>query len=215
MKELQPWTIDYFEEKFEKPDPWKYFASPYEKIKYRRQLDIIQDRCPNPAKILEIGSAEGAQTLLLAETFPEAKITSIEISSKAIQRAEHNLEAHKNRLELINGDIAKCKQKLKDDYFDICVWSESVYYLGAQLPMIATYDLLGKIVGKLKARGLLIMANTIDLPEDVPESIVTKEPLINCFFGMLSALLAPVSRSVYIEEKLGRFYKYQIWAFER
>jgi tRNA1(Val) A37 N6-methylase TrmN6 len=108
MKELHPWTTDYFEEKFEEPDPWKYFASSYEKIKYRRQLDIIQDRCPNPDKILEIGSAEGAQTLLLAETFPEAKITAVEISSKAIQRAEYNLAAHKNRLELINDDIANC-----------------------------------------------------------------------------------------------------------
>jgi hypothetical protein len=90
-----------------------------------------------------------------------------------------------------------------------------VYYMGAQLPMIATYDLLGKIVGKLKARGLLIMANTIDLPEDLPESIMTRKPLIECYCTMLSALLAAVSGSAYMEEKLGRIYKYQIWVFER
>jgi hypothetical protein len=74
---LDPWSIDYFEDKFAKPDPWKYFTTIYERTKYQRQLDIIKDRNPNPQSILEIGSAEGAQTLLLADQFPEANITAI------------------------------------------------------------------------------------------------------------------------------------------
>ena len=45
-----PWAIDYFEEKFAKPDPWKYFTSPYERTKYQRQIDVIKDRNPNPRK---------------------------------------------------------------------------------------------------------------------------------------------------------------------
>jgi len=50
MKVLHPWAIDYFEEKFAKPDPWKYFTSPYEKKKYQRQLDLIKGPLPIPKR---------------------------------------------------------------------------------------------------------------------------------------------------------------------
>ena len=58
--------------------------------------------------------------------------------------------------------------------------SESVYYAGARLPLTKTYDLLGRIMDKLKVRWLLVMANTVDLPEDIPEHIVTKRPTMDC-----------------------------------
>ncbi|MDM7912871.1 MAG: class I SAM-dependent methyltransferase [Methanotrichaceae archaeon] len=101
----EPWTINYLEEKFVRPDPWRYLTSPYEQTKYRRQIDVIKDRRPEPKRILEIGSAEGAHTLILAESFPSARITAVEISSKAIVRARERLENHKDRIELVNADI--------------------------------------------------------------------------------------------------------------
>jgi tRNA G46 methylase TrmB len=87
-RKLDSWSNDCFEDKFAKSDPWKYFTSAYERTKYQRHLDIIKDRSTNPnaQKILEIGSAEGAQTLLLADQFPKANITAIEISSHSAGR---------------------------------------------------------------------------------------------------------------------------------
>jgi ubiquinone/menaquinone biosynthesis C-methylase UbiE len=215
MNSPQPWAIDYFEEKFAKPDPWKYFTSAYEKIKYQRQLNIIKDRSPDPQKILEIGCAEGAMTLLLAESFQSSRITAIEISSNAFRRAQDNLKRFEDRIELMNADIVDCLPELKNKYYDVIVWSESIYYLGARLSQAAIYDLLATAIAKLKAGGLFVTSNTSDLPEGIPESTVTKRPLIDCYYVMLSSLASPISRSIYVEEKLGRMYEYQTWAFEK
>ncbi len=215
MKSLQSWTLDYFEDKFAKPDPWMYFTSPYERTKYQRQLDIIKDRSQNPQEILEIGCAEGAMTLLLARSVQDARITAVEISSKAFRRAQENLKQFDDRIELINADIAEYLAQLKENHYDVIIWSESIYYLGARLSQVAIYDLLSKTLSSMKAGGLLITANTLDLPESIPESVMTKRPLIDCYYVMLSGLASPISRSTYVEEKMNRMYEYQIWAFEK
>lgn len=215
MKTPQPWAVDYFDEKFEKTDPWKYFTSPYERMKYQRQLNIIKDRSPDPQRVLEIGCAEGAMTLLLAESFRSSKITAVEISSNAFRRAQDKLRQFENRIELINADITECLAGLNDRYYDIVVWSESIYYLGARLSETAIFDLLATTVSKLKTGGLLVTANTLNLPEGIPESVVTKRPIIDCYYVMLSSLASPISRSTYFEEKLNLIYEYQIWTFEK
>jgi trans-aconitate methyltransferase len=215
MESSQPWSIDYFDVKFMKPDPWKYLTSPYERTKYQRQLDIIKDRYPDPQNILEIGCAEGAQTLLLAKRFPEARITSVEISSNAFRRAKDNLKQYADRITLVNADILEYQAQLEENYYDVIVWSESIYYLGGRLSLTTMYCILGRVLSKLKAGGLLIMANTVDLPEAIPESAVTKRPLIDCYYVILSSLINSVSKSTYLEEKLGKMYEYQIWVFKR
>ncbi len=215
MESSQPWAVDYFEEMFIKPDPWKYFTSPFEQTKYRRQLDIIKDRYPDPQKILEIGGAEGAQTLLLAGQFPRAKITSVEISSKAFRRAKDNLKRYADRIDLVNADIVEYQTRLEENCFDVVLWCESIYYLGGRLPLTDIYDLLGEISRKLKVGGLLIMADTVNLPKAIPESAVTVRPLIDCYYVILSSLMVPVSKSTYVDGKLGRTYEYQIWVFRR
>ncbi len=215
MAYLEPWTQEYMEEMFSRPDPWKYFTSPYEQKKYQRQIDAIKDRNPFPEKILEIGPAEGAHTLLLAQHFPLASITGVEISSKAVKRAEKNLKPFAERVELVNADIVNYESQIEDASFDICIWSESVYYLGARLSLIQINRLLSRIVGKLRVGGLLMMANSVDLPENIPESAVTKRPFIESYHSLLSNLVLPVLKAAYTEEKLGRKYEYQIWAFQR
>jgi hypothetical protein len=54
----------------------------------------------------------------------------------------------------------------------------------------------------------------VDLPEGIPEHIVTKRPIIECYYSLLSSLASPILKSKYREVKLGRMYEYQIWAFE-
>ncbi len=210
---LEPWTVDYLEEKFAKPDPWKYLTSPYERTKYKRQIEIIRDRRPQPERILEIGSAEGAHTLMLLESFPSATITAVEISSKAIGRAREKLEHYKDRVKLTNADIVEHEPWIEEGSFDVCIWSESVYYVGARASLNETYRLLEKIVGKLNPGGILVMANTVDLPEDIPESVITRRPIIDCYYRLLSSLAAPALKATYFDEKFGRVYEYQIWAF--
>jgi trans-aconitate methyltransferase len=215
MPHYEPWTVEYLEEKFTNPDPWKYKTSPYEQAKYKRQIEIIKDRRLNPQNILEIGSAEGAHTRMLAESFTSAKITAVEISSKAIARAMVMLQDYQDRVEMTNADIAKHEPRMEESSFDACIWSESVYYVGARASLNETYHLLEKIVRKLRPGGILVMANTIDLPENIPESAITRRPLVDCYYNLLSSLADPAQRATYFDEKLGRVYEYQIWAFFR
>lgn len=215
MDSSDPWTAEYLDEKFTNPDPWKYFTTSYEKIKYRRQLDVIIDRRPNPRRILEIGSAEGAFTIMLAEQFPSAHITGIDISSHAIERARKILRRYDDRIKLVNADIAKFEPILEENSYDVCFWSESVYYIGAQISLVNTYRLMKRIIGKLLPGGILVMANAVDLPEDVPESAITERAIIDCYYDLISSLIAPGMKAIYAENKLGRIYEYQIWAFER
>jgi tRNA G46 methylase TrmB len=93
------WKKEYLEEKFSKPDPWNYLTSPYEQQKYHRQMDAIIDRYPNPGKILEIGSAEGAHTSLLAKRFPNARIIANRdlVPGHAKSNAEHRAFCGPNR----------------------------------------------------------------------------------------------------------------------
>ena len=120
-----------------------------------------------------------------------------------------------DRIELINADIAEFEPGIEDGSYDISIWSESIYYLGARLPLTKTYDLLGKVMDKLKDKGLLVMANTLSLPEGIPEHDVTKLPIIDCYYSLLSSLASPILKSNYSEDKMGRMYEYQIWAFEK
>jgi hypothetical protein len=104
---------------------------------------------------------------------------------------------------------------IDDGSFDVCVWSESVYYVGARALLNDTYHLIEKIVGKLVPGGILVMANTVDLPKDIPESVITRRAIIDCYYQMLSSLATPVQKTTYFDEKFGRVYEYQIWAFFR
>ena len=211
----EPWKKEYLEEKFSKPDPWNYLTSPGEQQKYHRQMDAIIDRYPNLGKILEIGSAEGAHTLLLAKRFPNARITAIEISSQSMQRAGQNIAPFADRIELINADVVDFESRLENFSYNVCIWSESIYYLGARLNVIGLYDLMGKIIGKLQPGGLLVMANSVELPADIPESAVTKRPIIDSYYSLISSLANAATKSIYAEEKMGRIYEYQLWVFQR
>ncbi|MDD1753185.1 MAG: hypothetical protein LUQ38_08885 [Methanotrichaceae archaeon] len=59
-----PWTIDYFDDKFLALF-LEIISLKHELSKYQRQLSLMTDGKPNPEKILEVGSVEGAQTLML------------------------------------------------------------------------------------------------------------------------------------------------------
>jgi hypothetical protein len=51
------------------------------------------------------------------------------------------------------------------------------------------------------------MSNTVDQPEDIHEPLLTKRPLIDCYYNLLSSIAAPACRAIYVEEKLGRIYE--------
>ena len=114
-----------------------------------------------------------------------------------------------------NADVVDFEFRLEDLSYDVCIWSESIYYLGATLSVTELYDLMGKIIGKLQPAGLLVMANSIELPADIPESEVTKRSIIDSYYSLISSLANAAMKSIYAEEKMSRIYEYQLWIFQR
>ncbi|MDP9959986.1 peptide chain release factor N(5)-glutamine methyltransferase [Chryseobacterium lathyri] len=55
-------------------------------------------------KILDIGTGTGVIPLVLKKYFPEAKISSIDFSEKALETAKRNAEHHQLEINFIHGD---------------------------------------------------------------------------------------------------------------
>ncbi len=55
-------------------------------------------------KILEIGTGSGIIPIVLKKNFPEANITSIDFSEKALEVAKKNAEQHKTNINFIHDD---------------------------------------------------------------------------------------------------------------
>lgn len=55
-------------------------------------------------KILDIGTGSGIIPIILKKNFPEAKVTSIDISKDALEIAKKNAEFHKVEINFINKD---------------------------------------------------------------------------------------------------------------
>lgn len=208
------WTKEYFDSGFKDKDPWYFFSSSYERRKYLRQLVLIKDRISTPKSILEIGCAEGAHTSMILDIFPEAEIVGVDISSVAIKRAIENVKSDK--VSFITADIINYINNIEDNFFDIIIWSESVYYIGDRLTLRDTFEYFDKIISKLKSGGLLCMANIID-QKDAPETPLTRRPIIKCYFSLLSHFTEPIHSSSYLDYKLesNKYYEYQIWIFEK
>ncbi|OOG74338.1 tRNA1(Val) (adenine(37)-N6)-methyltransferase [Algoriphagus sp. A40] len=99
-----------------------------------QQFRIHQDRCAmkistdavllgslanaeNPNQILDIGTGTGVIALMLAQRFPESKVTAVEIDPDAAEQAKENFQESKfsQRLEIFHGRIQDLPEKEKFD----------------------------------------------------------------------------------------------------
>jgi SAM-dependent methyltransferase len=155
----------YFEERFEKEDPWKYFVCEYENRKYVRQIEAIKQYALHPQNILEVGCAEGAHTLMLARAFPEASILGIDISKNAVKRAKQNCEYCQN-VNIIEADIIELFKQahFPENTFDVIIQSELLYYLFPKLFIqLNLIHYLRSITKILKNNGIFVTSNQINI----------------------------------------------------
>ncbi len=155
----------YFEERFKKEDPWRYFSCEYEKGKYVRQIEAIKQYAVHPQNILEIGCAEGAHTLMLARAFPEASILGIDISENAVERAKQNCEYCQN-VNIIEADIIELFKQahFPENTFDVIIQSELLYYLFPRLfTQLNLIHYLRSITQIVKNNGIFVTSNQINI----------------------------------------------------
>lgn len=203
------WDTEYFENEFDEADPWDFESSDYEQKKYTRQIRVLDEHVGGVDSILELGCAEGVHSELLLEAFPDAKLTGIDISSKAIGRARDRLAT--NRASFVAGNIAEEVAEL-DQSFDAIVWSETIYYIGDSISTTEMYSLISTVADLLDTGGVLCLANIIE-QEDTPETALTREPVLESYRQMIAAELHRVHHAEYTETKAGDKHTYQIWVY--
>ena len=182
----------YFEERFKKEDPWRYFVCEYENRKYVRQIEAIKQYFPHPQNILEIGCAEGAHTLMLARVFPEASILGIDISEFAIKRAKQNCEYCQN-VNIVEADIIELFKQayFPENTFDVIIQSELLYYLFPKLFIqLNLVHYLRSITKIMKNNGIFVTSNQLN---------IRTRPVMGIYYLILKHLCRLTQNSEYKE----------------
>ncbi|MEV4174671.1 class I SAM-dependent methyltransferase [Nonomuraea sp. NPDC049709] len=114
----------YFEWRHRIPDPWKLATDSYEQHKYHTTLKHLP---PRPyRRIIEVGCAEGVFTGALARAYPDAEITGVDVSARALERARARVPEN-GRVRFVQADILTHRPEPR---FDLVFCSETLYYLG-------------------------------------------------------------------------------------
>lgn len=92
--------------------------------------------CAYPRRILDIGTGTGLIALMLAQRFPEADITAIEIDPQACEEAAGNFRRSPwaSRLKLICGDFLNLPADILGEPFDLIVSNPPFFTNGALAP---------------------------------------------------------------------------------
>ena len=116
-----------------------------------RQFTVRQSRCamkvgtdgtllgawatvpPKPCRVLDIGTGTGLVALMLAQRFPQASVTALDIDSEAVLQARENVQSSPfaDRIEVIQADAADFDAK---EPFDVVVSNPPYFEQSLECP---------------------------------------------------------------------------------
>ncbi|WP_165959833.1 class I SAM-dependent methyltransferase [Nonomuraea longispora] len=115
----------YFDWWHRRPDPWSLATDAYERRKYRVTLDELPEG--TYARILEVGCAEGVFTQTLAALWPDAVITGLDVSERALARARERAGGDGGRVRFVHADLLRHEER---EPYDLVFCAETLYYIG-------------------------------------------------------------------------------------
>ncbi|WP_186404020.1 class I SAM-dependent methyltransferase [[Actinomadura] parvosata] len=131
----------YFDWWHRTPDPWKLASDSYEQDKYRSTLEHVPARPYR--RIVEVGCAEGVFTRTLAAAYPDAEITGMDVSGRALARARARVPEEGGRVRFVQADILTHPA---EPHFDLAFCSETLYYLGRHERLQRASEQLGALL---------------------------------------------------------------------
>ncbi|ARF53186.1 class I SAM-dependent methyltransferase [Streptomyces gilvosporeus] len=137
-----------FEYKYRRPDPWRYEVAPYEVSKYATTLACVPPR--SYRRIADIGCSEGTFTCRVAQTYPAAEVVGVDISERALRRADRRASVQGRDITFMARNIVEGSP---DGLFDLVFCSELLYYFGSQDRLRLACS---RITALLAPRGLLV-----------------------------------------------------------
>ncbi|MET8863897.1 class I SAM-dependent methyltransferase [Nonomuraea sp. NPDC004580] len=113
----------YFNWWHRSPDPWRLRTDDYEQHKYATTLRLLPARPYH--RILDVGCSEGVFTHMLATRYPDAEVTGVDVSERALDRAR--ARPARERLTFTCADLISYTPP---GAFDLVFCAETLYYLG-------------------------------------------------------------------------------------
>jgi predicted TPR repeat methyltransferase len=112
---------EYFEGLYaESGDPWNFETSEYERRKYKRTLEVLDERKFHRA--LEAGASIGVFTEMLAGRCDE--LLAVDVSERAVAAARERLSGHRH----VSVERLTLPEEMPRGPFDLIVASEVLYY---------------------------------------------------------------------------------------
>jgi predicted TPR repeat methyltransferase len=122
----------YFEKLYEQSsDPWGFATSPYERRKYERTLDVLQDCQRGYRNVLEVGCSIGVFTGMLAPLCDE--LCAVDVSEKAVAAARKRLADFPH----VRVEQRRLPEETPEGPFDLIVASEVLYYWPKEVMLVA------------------------------------------------------------------------------
>ena len=150
----------FFEDLWKQGDFWQFETSEFERNKYARQLEILQER--RYGRVLEIGCGNGCFTRLLSGIAD--RTVGLDISPTAIA------QARKAAAGLGGVDFRVANVMDYDPHgegpWDLVTMSETICYLGWLYPLFDVAWLASQLFGATCVGGRLLMVNTCGGDED-------------------------------------------------
>ena len=157
----------------------------------------------NPKHCLDIGTGTGVIAMMLAQQYPKAKVTAIELNSIAYQQAELNIQASvfKNQIELLNADFTRYHSEA---LYDLIVCNPPYFAKHLQGPNAIKNMALHS--DTLPPNELIEKVNTLLNPDGLFMVIYPVAEMEQ--FKKLANLIGLYPRSIYnIQNKPGKAYR--------
>jgi SAM-dependent methyltransferase len=163
-EELRQKAETFFENVWQRGDPWEFETSEFEHTKYARQLALLEGR--RYTRALELGCGAGAFTRLLARHADQ--VVALDISPTAIARAgirtARPAAADFRVVNIMEYDVCA------EGPWDLIVLSDTICYLGWLYSFFEVGWLASQIFAATRDGGYLLLANTlgaIDKTDDI------------------------------------------------
>lgn len=137
----------YFDWWHRTPDPWRLGTDAYERRKYETTLGEVPGLPYR--RILEVGCAEGVFTDVLVGRFPDAEVTGIDISTRALDRARERA----GRARFVHADLLSHGL---EEGFDLVFCAETLYYVGRADRLRRASE---RLTGLLADGGVLVLVH--------------------------------------------------------
>jgi SAM-dependent methyltransferase len=164
QEDLRQKAAPFFENMWQRGDPWEFESSVFEQTKYARQLALLGGR--RYARALELGCGAGAFTRLLARHADH--VVAVDISPTAIARAGMlgtGLGAADFRVtNIMEYDL------YAEGPWDLVVISDTICYLGWLYSFFEIGWFASQLWAATRDGGYLLLANTlgaIDKTDDI------------------------------------------------